>query len=871
MLPLAMLQNSRSVRRPGLQYCLLGLLFLITAAYQLRHIGFVVDSLRGKAEAVTRPFAIPADRSIITSAGEEGRKAGVRPGDTLMAVNGHPYEGEANLNRALNYAHPGDLLTVTVRHKTGNKETLHIPLVYHASPEDRWYLMLALGVVLPLSCVLLGFWVAAVRPGDPMAWLLLALLLGFGGTFGFGSAYQDGTLISSLALAYRVLLFHAWFIWIFLLGLYFPTPLAFERRIPWLKWLLIVPLAVRAVLLLTELEWGIRDYSFFARIPDWLNRFNSATDSLRLAAIVLFFAAIGAKYAQEHAPDARRRLRLLYAGMFLALVPLSTLLVIDSFTGKRLQAYPAWIELPCLLMTLLFPLTLAYLILVHRALDVRVVIRQGLQYALARRGVIILQAVLSAVLFTIVAVLVTSHAMSTVSTILLMAAGLWGIFLLQGLTQRLASWIDRRFFREAYDAERILADLSESVRTIMETRPLLETVARRIAESLHVERVAVLIDGSRPYQPAYALGHDDVSRLEFPDDSGTVRQLRQAREPVRVYLDDPNSWIYSTPGVSAEERAQIAALQAELLLPLAIKDKLLGFISLGQKRSEEPYSGSDLSLLKSVASQTGLALENARLTAVVTEAVAHRERLNRELEIAREVQQRLFPQELPPVPGLDYAGMCRPAQGVGGDYYDFLQFSDGSFGIAIGDVSGKGISAALMMASLQASLRGQTLLGADDLAGVVARVNRLLYEVSSVNRYATFFFARYSPATRQLSYVNAGHNPPMLLRGRSQDCKLARLDLGGAVIGLLRQVSYRQGSTTLDAGDLLVLFTDGITETMNPADEEWGEDRLLKAIEAGADVKASAIIGHIMNAADAFASGAKQHDDMTLVVLKVCA
>src|SRR5207249_6372286 len=148
----------------------------------------------------------------------------------------------------------------------------------------------------------------------------------------------------------------------------------------------------------------------------------------------------------------------------------------------------------------------------------------GLQYALARRGVIILQAVLSAVLFTIVAVLVTSHAMSTLSTILLMAAGLWGIFLLQGLTQRLASWIDRRFFREAYDAERILADLSESVRTIMETRLLLETVARRIAESLHVERLAVLIDGSGPYQPAYAVGHDDVSRLEFPDNSGTVRQ-----------------------------------------------------------------------------------------------------------------------------------------------------------------------------------------------------------------------------------------------------------------------------------------------------------------------------------------------------------
>lgn len=167
-----------------------------------------------------------------------------------------------------------------------------------------------------------------------------------------------------------------------------------------------------------------------------------------------------------------------------------------------------------------------------------------------------------------------------------------------------------------------------------------------------------------------------------------------------------------------------------------MKDKLLGFISLSQKRSEEPYSGTDLRLLKSVAAQAGLALENSRLTSAIAEEVAHRERLNREVEIAREVQERLFPQKLPPVAGLDYCGKCRPALGVGGDYYDFLALPGGRLGIALGDVSGKGIAAALMMASLEASLRAEAMRGTDDLAALVQNVNRLVYDATAENRYS---------------------------------------------------------------------------------------------------------------------------------------
>ena len=416
---------------------------------------------------------------------------------------------------------------------------------------------------------------------------------------------------------------------------------------------------------------------------------------------------------------------------------------------------------------------------------------------------------------------------------------------------------------------KILSELGDQVRTMVETQPLLATVTERISESLHVPRVAVLLDGSGPYRPAYAVGYSSPPEVVFPDSAMTVQYLQREKEPARVYLDDPNSWVYRTPGLTEEERALLAALDAELLLPLSVKNKLLGFISLSQKRSEEPYSGTDLRLLKSVAAQTGLALENARLTSAIAEEVAQRERLNREVEIAREVQERLFPQELPAIPGLDYCGKCRPARGVGGDYYDFLALPGGRLGIALGDVSGKGIAAALMMASLEASLRAEAMRGTDDLSTVIHNVNRLVYGATADNHYATFFYAQYNPSGRRLSYVNAGHNPPLLFRQRGGEQKVERLADGGTVIGLFPTSAYRQCEVVLEPGDLFVAFTDGITETMNLAEEEWGQEQLVRTIEACDRLRTTELIDQILSAADRFASGAKQHDDMTLVVVRV--
>ena len=351
------------------------------------------------------------------------------------------------------------------------------------------------------------------------------------------------------------------------------------------------------------------------------------------------------------------------------------------------------------------------------------------------------------------------------------------------------------------------------------------------------------------------------------ENSSTVRTLAEANHPLTLYRENPGEWFVEA---GPDEKEMLSQLNAEVLLPFPGHDRLMGIMALGPKKSEEPYSPSDLRLLQSVATQTGLALEVSELAHSLATEAAQRERIHREIEIAREVQQRLFPQDIPVIGGIDLAGHCRPAQGVGGDYYDFIPLEGGRLGLAIGDVSGKGISAALLMASLRASLRGMTLYGSNDLAELMGNVNQLVYEASTSNRYATFFFAVYDAATRELRYLNAGHNPPFVLRDGASDSRSPlRLETGGPVIGLLRNAPYVEASLTLEPGDLLLAYTDGISEAMTIDDEEWGEERMISAVNGWKETGAEQILSAIFEEADQFTSGAPQHDDMTLLIMKV--
>jgi len=860
----------------ALLYTLLLVLFIVAAAYQGKFIQRRLQALTDREHFVLDQIET-SPSGHITFLNSSALEAGIRRGDRLVSVEGRAYTGRSVIDDVLVGKQIGDPLTVTINRSDKEEsatETITFPIGVSQDDEaglstaGKWLFVIMLTMVMPIFCLIVGFWVTALRPRDPLAWLLLGLLLSFAQVpTGFDPLAWKG-VFRDIAIAYHTGIRTMWAVFMLLFGIYFPERLGLDRRWPWAKWIFVTPLTIFAIAGVTSEIVESRNFEAARGLNKQLNRWGLAAAVLQMIATGLFFTFIGMKVGKATSPDAKRRLRMLLVGSQVSLSPIFVLVIITLVQGKSpLEGIPYWLILPALLILFLFPLTLAHVIVVQRAMDVGVVIRQGVRYAFAKGGVLVLSfLIFNAIVFLMIWE-IKKATTSPIEISIILFVGISLIFVIGRLGRWLIRWTDRYFFREAVNTEQVLTDLSENVRTMVETKPLIETVAQTISQSLHVPRVAFLLSEDGFYRPAHALGYPAAPSVVFPSNAQTVERLKRRKQPITVYLDDKDGWVERT--MSGDERELLEALDTELLLPLSVKDELSGFISLGPKQSEAPYSATDIKLLQSVATQTGLALENSHLTAAIASEIAQRERLNREVEIAREVQQRLFPQKLPPIIGLDYCGACRPALGVGGDYYDFLLLPNDVFGIAIGDVSGKGIAAALLMASLQASLRGQAIRGTSDLAEMIQNVNRLVYDASPENRYATFFYSQYEPAARRLTYVNAGHNAPMVLRKENEAWSIIRLEAGGAVVGLLPSFPYSQAVVELQPGDMLLAFTDGISEAMNPDDEEWGEDRLIETAKMSEGLSAADTISLIVDAADRFVNGAEQHDDMTLMVVRV--
>ncbi len=241
-----------------------------------------------------------------------------------------------------------------------------------------------------------------------------------------------------------------------------------------------------------------------------------------------------------------------------------------------------------------------------------------------------------------------------------------------------------------------------------------------------------------------------------------------------------------------------------------------------------------------------------------------RDALERELGVAREVQHELLPGAAPRIAGLELAGVCRQAIGVGGDYYDYLQRGDGCLGLVIADVSGKGVPAALLMASLQASVRSR-FPDAAVTGGLMASLNDALVRSSSAARYATAFVATYDPHTRRLAYCNAGHLPPILV-GQEETI---RCHEGGIPIGLFEDAAYDTGTRTLAPGDMLALFTDGVTEAPAPDGEEFGSERLADLLRVQRDRPLDEVIQSVLDALLHWSGPVEPHDDVTLILARV--
>ncbi|QYO66127.1 SpoIIE family protein phosphatase [Leptolyngbya sp. 7M] len=311
----------------------------------------------------------------------------------------------------------------------------------------------------------------------------------------------------------------------------------------------------------------------------------------------------------------------------------------------------------------------------------------------------------------------------------------------------------------------------------------------------------------------------------------------------------------------ATQTVMLQGIRSVLAVPLSVDERnIFGLIYADSPTYETTFTEEHLNILTTLASVASIRVENATLL----EERMQRERMERELELATEIQQRFQPSAPPIIEGYEFQGISFSCYEIGGDYYDFIKRPDGKLMIALGDVSGKGTAAALLMSSLHAAIHAQ-IAAKSSLWQTVMSVNEYLSENTPANRFVTLFIGELDPVTGKVRYINAGHNPPLLALA---DGSTQQLDSGGLPLGLMSVAQYEEGELSLESGDTLVVYSDGVSEAVNPLDEEFGMERLTEVIINNRTASAAGIRDKVESALSSFTQTAPANDDITLVIAK---
>lgn len=403
----------------------------------------------------------------------------------------------------------------------------------------------------------------------------------------------------------------------------------------------------------------------------------------------------------------------------------------------------------------------------------------------------------------------------------------------------------------------------------------LRLALKMVCEKFQAESAMLLERSEGQEYSSIAAAPEGVSTLKIPSTGFLLNRLRFYTFPLAFTpadLDTAFRWASEQRPQYLSEIETLKRSDMHLAVPLRAKDEIVGLLLLGAPVGRRQYNSKEKQLLRACGEQLALMMENARLT----DRIVEQEKVRRDIALAVEVQKRLLPESSPEGNADSIEAFTLPARSVGGDYYDFLNIGDHRIGIALADVAGKGIAAALIMAVVQASLRIIAADGQISLPDLAAKMNRFLHQSTGSTSYATFFYAQIDGETRQLRYVNAGHNPPYLVRSldassneSGQDADIEELATGGMVIGMFPVANYEESTVDLRSGDVLLAFTDGVTEALNPNDEEYGEERLKELLRRVAHLPVKEIRSSISGELRHWIADAPQHDDLTFIVMKV--
>lgn len=867
---------------------------------------------------------LPDGQAQIASVDKNGPATALQVGDEVLSINGRALADDPEILHYNERAKPGAKYTIVVRRQG---QTLEFTLVTIDYPTSRWLRPIT-DVLIQLLFLLTGLTVFLLKPADRQAWLLALMLGAFTGLFNSNLPPLHITVLPMMAMA-RILglFFLPVFCHFFLI---FPdrSPLLrrfpnLERRLYW-PFYLILPwfsFGRLAVLLRGDDRWSRFFYESWLLRQQWV-----AWLSLL---IVMAYLAIGlsALFAGYRVAGviARRKLHVVAVGSGAGFLNLLLVIVWETFLQTRFPDGYSWIRGGLGGTMPLVPLSFAYAIIRHQVIPVSLIIRRSVRYVLVSRGAILLDMIAVGLSVTAVLTYIFSRIKPPGIVIGLVSAavGILAWKIASGIHDKyLSPLIDRHFFRQSYDAHQVIAELSGSLRGVTDLPRLLELVATKIQTALQPLNVTIflrdqttgsyLIAYSRDYNeadgpalgrsPQYQLDKvasfiqresDNGAPVDFElytsadaerqaSDNAKAADIAQSEHPFNpISPIDPINPIAN--GVTEDEIKVLREVKATLLMPLVSKDGLLGLISLGPRLGDLPFSREDKQLLMSVSGPTALAIENARLVEqMVAEArrlqeieVDHR-RKTEELAFARRLQLSMLPARNISLDNLEIIGRMRAATEVGGDYYDFIEMTDGRICVAVGDATGHGMAAGLVVGMVKMGLIHALQGGLHRMNGhagvkpLIEDLNRALKKSLSQRGMGMCLGAAILDASAlKVEVISNGMPAPYHYRAASRSLSLIATQ--APPLGFLRQINVRPVEMGLEPGDALIWLSDGFEERMNHANQIWGNEQVERTLERICVEEASAenIALRMIDACDGAAGGRSNEDDMTIVVAKI--
>jgi phosphoserine phosphatase RsbU/P len=790
------------------------------------------------------------DYYIITNISENypAYTSGLQSGDTLIKVNGIPVSDKEHLKKELSKREVGGKLTYTVRRGAVEKnyELILSPL----SPLEKIivFLFRTVPVVLLMAYLVVGLWGIFKSPYTTET-ILIALFCFCFGSFMYATVNvadtQDNFISKYLYFdtMREFVTYIMWFgpsFWVLLFAAFPKKNRIYENhRIVSLLFIFLLPLII---IIASIMNFTSNALTFLI--------FTLMFVQMAIGVVLLSINSRQVTTALE-----KRQVRLMLFGIKYGaiaiglgwMIVLLTQFILVGYLNTNILLGSFIVFLLCEISGLIIPFTFLNSFFQNRLLETESALKKRVRYIGVTLGML---GVYLFIIFVIVRLTVSLFEVKDPTVIIISVLFLSLTF--TPINKRILNWIDETFYPERTRYAESLKNLIHKISGQIEANEMLTELRKWVSATIGINPVIPFALSGQP-------GGQISLQAPFRH-SDTDSVIHRIRNGSKFFWDEISERSRIT--VDENEIEWVRENDISVTIPMISHGELVGMLNLGKKQNDDDFSAEDLDILTQASNQIAIALQNLRLQSVYID----KKRMDKELEMARVIQRRLMPQEIPAVDGLDIYGESRPCFEVAGDYFDIIDVGDGNTAMVIADVSGKGAGAAMIMANLQASIRvGIDIMDKTEFSNFVYTINNHIYKNTSPSEFITFFMGIWNPKAKTFHYINAGHNPPLVIDSANN---VKTLNATGLILGVLPDQKYTIESVTIENGSALAIYTDGLEEALCPANEIFGQERIIKNLIENKHLSSKEIVKAVQVKAIEFCEGKPLHDDLTMIVAK---